>query len=330
MKKNKVIYFIFAFLIFFSQATVAESNGGFELKVFHFPLVDVSLSEAKWLIDTAHEAGFNSVQILLREGVKMDMAPWEPKENAWEKADLIDWVSYARSRNFIIIPEIKLLTHQEKFLQDNFPHLLYNKVTYDPRLDQTYKVVFNFIDEVIDVFNPHAIHIGHDELKSPKRNKRKLNLFDKMLPADLYLLDVIRLNKYLTDRNIDTWIWGDMFLSSEEFPGMLSRHLHAKDKGYGRELREQLPRNIVICDWHYFDDQIDFPSLSAFQNDGFRVIGVTWKKESTIKNFSKYALENNAYGMMATLWFHVRKKEFDKVDRILKLSGSFFNQKKYD
>ena len=121
-----------------------------------------------------------------------------------------------------------------------------------------------------------------------------------------------------------------MFLSSEEFPGMLSRHLHAKDKGYGRELREQLPRNIVICDWHYFDDQIDFPSLSAFQNDGFRVIGVTWKKESTIKNFSKYALENNAYGMMATLWFHVRKKEFDKVDRILKLSGSFFNQKKYD
>ncbi|ULA67604.1 MAG: hypothetical protein LZF62_240213 [Nitrospira sp.] len=62
-----------------------------------------------------------------------------------------------------MIPEIKLLTHQEKFFQRRFPTVMFNSVSYDPRKDATYAVVLPFLDELIQALHPRAIHIGHDE-----------------------------------------------------------------------------------------------------------------------------------------------------------------------
>ena len=40
---------------------------------------------------------------------------------------------------------------------------MFNTVSYDPRKDATYAVVFPFLDELIEAVHPRAIHIGHDE-----------------------------------------------------------------------------------------------------------------------------------------------------------------------
>ena len=145
-----------------------------------------------------------------------------------------------------------------------------------------------------------------------------------MIPADLFVNDVLRVNTYLIARNVEVWMWGDMLLSPKEFPAMVDRPLHGGAVGYGKAVRDRLPRNIVICDWHYDDDQEEFPSLAKLQKEGFRVIAATWKKEKTIRNMSRFASRNRAYGMMATSWFYVQGGNWGMVDNIIHESGQAF------
>ena len=204
---------------------------------------------------------------------------------------------------------------------------MFNAVTYDPRQEAVYKLVFPLLDEIIALIHPRAIHIGHDEVMGWNKAyaAKMLRPNEHMLPDDLFLKDTLRVHDYLKAHGIETWMWGDMLISPEEFPGMLASELHG-GSGYGKALRNQLPRDIVICDWHYDDDQPDFPSLVAMSKEGFRVIGSTWKKPETIRNFSRYAARHGAYGMMATTWFHVQRKEWDVVERIIRESGDAFSK----
>jgi len=296
------------------------------LRVWHFVLRQVPLDRARWMVDRAASAGFNAVQVTITDGVQLDHAVWQPRQDAWTKEDLREWSEYVRERGLRLIPEVKLLTHQDKFFQSRFPALMYNRSTYDPRQEATYEAVFALLDELIEVTKADAIHIGHDEVagRNEQSQKRWLQPGETIIPADLFLKDVLRVNEYLTARKVETWMWGDMLLSPEEFPGMFSRHLHGGVVGYGKAVRDRLPRDIVVCDWHYSDDQEEFPSLVKLQREGFRVVAATWKKEKTIRDFSRFASRNRAYGMMATSWFHVQRGDWDVVERIIRMSGQAF------
>ena len=297
-----------------------------QYRILHIVLRAPPMESARNLVDTAKASGYNAIQFMLTDGVMLDNAPWTPKKRAWSKAQLLDWVAYVRSRGLEVIPEVKLLTHQEFFFQPSHTELLFNAVTYDPRKEAVYTKVLPLLDEIILSIRPSAIHIGHDEVIGwNKAHARKmLKPGERPLPADLFLQDVLRIHSYLKSRGVATWMWGDMLLTSEEFPSMLARHLHGGMPGYGKALRDQLPRDIVICDWHYFDQQRDFPSMSVLQAEGFKVIGSTWHDETTTRNFARYARANRAFGMMASTWYHIHADKADLVDRIVRSSGRFF------
>jgi len=257
--------------------------------------------------------------------------------------DFQEIVKYAKENGLDLVPEIKFLTHQEKFIADTYPEFMFNKLTYDPQNEKLYtNVIFPLLNDIIEIVHPKAIHIGHDEVAGRERAffRKNLNPWEVMLPADLFLKDVIKLHDYLKRQGIKTWMWGDMLLSQKEFPTMLKRHLHGV-KEYNK-LRKLLPKDIVICDWHYFDEKKDFPSSFAFIKEGYRVIGVTWFKENTIKNFTKYIanLPYNNLGMMATTWKGALRKKIKQkgikdnqkiklianqiIDEIIKKSGNIF------
>jgi len=42
---------------------------------------------------------------------------------------------------------------------------------------------------------------------NPSAAKKWLNEGEKMLPADLFLQDVLKLHGYLKQRGIETWMW---------------------------------------------------------------------------------------------------------------------------
>lgn len=276
------------------------------------------------LIETSSRAGLNTAIVQIANSVVLDSVPQLVRPGAWTKQQFIDFVNMAKSRGMEIIPEIKLLSHQDKLFQSHFPHLMFNQTTYDPNHKATYEVVFTLLNEIIDAVKPRAIHIGHDEVSSPDTKKKWLKQGEEMLPANLFLQDVWAIRNFLAARKVETWMWGDMLISRDEFPDMSGKHLHGSKPGYGKSLRVQLPKDVVICDWHYVDDQSNFTSLQTFRREGFRVLGVTWKKEKTIRNFSRYAAEHGAEGMIATTWFHVPRNEWDVVERIIRTSGRIF------
>jgi hypothetical protein len=296
------------------------------VRAWHFVLRRVPIVNARQMVDKAASAGFNTLVVQLADGVKLPAAPWTPKPGAWSTAEFRNWVAYARQRGMTVVPEIKLLSQQNKFFQANHPGLMYNKSTYDPNNPAVYDKVIAFMDVLIELIDPAAIHIGHDEIAGHKEKSRKKHLRpgEQPLPAKLFLEHVVKMHRYLKSRDVETWMWGDMLISPDEFPGMRSQPLHGVLPGYGKALRRSLPKDIVICDWHYADKQLDYPSLATFRREGFRVLGATWKNPKTLRNFSHYAANNGADGMIATTWSYVQRKEWDVVDSILENSGTIF------
>ena len=332
MYNKFVTYIVFVLALF----TVSFSSNAFAsnktvkqpVRALHFVLRGISMNDAKRMIDIAQVAGFNTVILALADAVNLRSYPGKPLEDAWTAEELKLIVTYATHKKITVIPEIKLLTHQEKFFGTDRPELMFNLVTYDPRVHLIYEVVYRYCDEIIRIMRPVAIHIGHDEVAgyNPWSQKKMLRSGEQMLPAELFYDDVTRIHAYLKKKGVKTWMWGDMLISSDEFPSMRPNHLHGDAPGYGKELRNKLSRDIVICDWHYNDEQSDFPSLAAIRENGFAVLGATWENLPTIKNFSSFARNHGGGGMVATTWFYVQRKEWDVVRRIIRDSGEIFRR----
>lgn len=64
--------------------------------------------------------------------------------------------------------------------------------------------------------------------------------------------------------------------------------------------------------------------MAVMQGEGVRVVGATWKREATTRNFSRYALSRHAYGLMATTGLHVQQNDTELVNWIIQASGGVF------
>lgn len=300
--------------------------------------VAISTLEAGDLIklgDAAAAAGFNTMMLDLGNKVSFSKFPGGLLKKTWTPAEFMQIVEHLRSKNIEVIPVIKMLTKQDYFTVLH-PDIMFNKQTYNPDNPNVYQLFFPYLEEVISILKPRAIHIGHDELATWNIQSQKWEHVggEGTLPANLFLKDVQAVNSFLQARGVETWMWGDMLISPEEFPSMMPEYFNGLGAGYNKHLRNQIPKNIVICDWHYFDNQTNFPSLSVFRAEGFQVIGVSWRKEVTTKNFSRYAAQNGARGMITTTWFdpNPNRKEagvvgsWKEMNQIIQFSGAAFNE----
>ena len=112
-----------------------------------------------------------------------------------------------------VIPEIPSLSHSDYLLynhrelaerqDDLYPD------TYCPSNENSYKLLFDVIDEVIDVFQPKEINISHDELHSVCVCEK---CKDKNA-AELYANDIKRIYNKLKENGIRTLMWGDKLLN---------------------------------------------------------------------------------------------------------------------
>jgi hypothetical protein len=299
-----------------------------ELKVraLHFILKRISLKTGMLLIDKARLARFNTIIVGVADAVDIrpDIVP--PRSDALTKDDFQSLVAYARANGMEVIPGLPLLTGMQGFFKSRHPHLMYNATTYDPRQPEVYELVFAYLDSLMETMNPRAIHIGHDELKGLTGASRRkwLNPGEQALPPELFLQDVIKLNDFLLSRQIEVWMWGDMLIAHSEFPEMHRKNFHGTH-GFNK-LRDKIPKNIVIADWHYHHETSDFPSAKAFADAGHDVVGVSWKNMNNIRLFSEYMprLGKRGRGMIAGTFFHVQKGEWDIVDAIIAESGYRF------
>lgn len=294
-------------------------------RVVHFPL-SASPSFNQWMVQRARLGLFNTIVVHVTGSVQFPSLGRGTTRRALPMDHLAAFVKDARANGLEVVPEVKLLTAQHALFGRVRPDLLFNRFTYDPRLPETYDVVFGILQDLIDAARPRAIHIGHDELAgSPAyRNPAfRLRPGEEMLPPELFLHDVETIHGWLADRGIETWMWGDVLLDPDEFPQMRAGRLHGTSEH--ASLRERLPEGIVICDWHY-EPERDYPSARAFARAGHDVIGASWKTPSAIREFASFvaSMGGRGRGMMATTFTLARDQDTVAIEDVLNVSSEAF------
>jgi len=227
-------------------------------------------------------------------------------DESWStsKQEFLELIEFTEENGLEFIPELKLLSHQGAFIglgcePEKYYYLgRYSDTSlldqlYDPRNEEVYtKFVFPTIDELLELKKFKKFHIGHDEVNQ------------YVLSPELFEYDIVKIHDYLKEKGVQTIMWGDRLLNKSEFKDVCSR---VNTNNYTK-LRETLPKDIIIYDWHYgyYDGCIpnkdNFSTSEKFADAGFEVLGASWDIEQGIIGFSEYIKLSNYAGMVATTW----------------------------
>ncbi|MBE6557080.1 MAG: hypothetical protein E7664_04985 [Ruminococcaceae bacterium] len=185
--------------------------------------------------------------------------------------------AYCRERGIEVYPECPTLSHCDYLVmahpeireraEDPYPD------TYCPQHPDTYRLVFDILDEVIDVFRPRYLNIGHDELCSACVCE-KCRGKD---PVDFYVEDIEVINEYLKGKGIKTLMWGEKLLRAV---GKDGTHYGGWSTPKNRNgvmsasptlypCADRMPKDVTFMHWYYaFDPELDM----VYHDHGYSVI----------------------------------------------------------
>ena len=128
-------------------------------------------------------------------------------------------VAYCRERFLEVIPEVPCLSHCDYLLLGNpdiaeRPNDPYPD-TYCPSNPKSYRLLFDIMEEIIDVFEPDVMHIGHDEWYTfgicPRCKGKK--------PEDLYADDIQKIYEFLKSHGVTPMMWSEKLLDAHNKEG---------------------------------------------------------------------------------------------------------------
>lgn len=235
------------------------------------------------------------------------------------KEEMQQLAGACREAGIELIPQINCLGHQSwakrngRFLEKH-PELdetpgkypdnegIYCR-SYCPLHPEVHKVLFDLLDELARACGAKAFHIGMDEvfiLADPDCPRCK-----GKSPAELFAGEVTTLRDHLKSIGCRTWMWGDRFLDGKS-TGL--GKWEASENGTWSAI-ESVPRDIVICDWHY-DKAPETPRF--FAGKGFDVVACPWRKADVavaelgriraIRSNPDAALARRGLGVVQTTW----------------------------
>ncbi len=168
------------------------------------------------------------------------------------QSEVRDLVDFLKSLGFNVIPEVQSLTHSYYLLTRHrelaeVPETLWPD-SYNPADPRVYDLVGEVLDEVIDVFGPSIVCIGHDEWRSGGIHPA----YKGEDTGKWYAKDVLWFRNYLNRHGIQTMIWGDIFegfgppdidpKENSMFPSL---------KGAAEAVREGGGRDILAINWRF-------------------------------------------------------------------------------
>lgn len=271
----------------------------------------------------------NTLVILVDYRYEYKSRPELVGENALSEADVKKIVKACKSGGIRIIPQVNMLGHQSWFQNvglllkaypefNETPHVpmgdgsgelkwpnewgLYC-LSYCPLHPEVHNVIFDVMDEIVEVFEADAFHAGMDEVfylgddKCPRCQGR-----DK---AELFAGEVTKIRNHLAMKGTGLWIWGDRLLDGK------TTGIGLWEASYNNTHRaiDMIPKDVVINDWHY--ERPD-PTAAYFALKGFKVVTCPWRFPEVTKtqlhmmlNLKKYATpetKDNYQGMLHTTW----------------------------
>ena len=245
-------------------------------------------------------------------------------------------LDYCEARHIEVIPEMPSLSHADYILYAH-PEFAEDKEEPLPSFacpsnGDYYKLLFELFDDVIRVFKPKRINVGHDE-------GYVFGLCDKCkgkTTAELFASDIKKIHQHLTSHGVKTMFWGDKVCSNFHGGGgayhvknpalMAINHICGKDyevhafkcysdaqfTEYKKEhpdveawrvdetfsCRESLPKDLEIVNWYYsLNDNIE----EEYREMGWHSIYGNWQPWS-FKNLHARMKKSLIHGASTSNW----------------------------
>ena len=185
--------------------------------------------------------------------------------------------------------------------------------------DDVYQYIFPMIDEMAEATRAQAFHIGMDELFDvavcPKCKEKT--------PAELYARTIKILHDLLAQKGLDTMIWGDRLLDAQKM-GYSMWEGDRFDIHPAIHRKDEVTRDIIVCDWHYEWHSAGYPSVETLVREGFFTVPSFWRDEKNAAHFWLHALEaqylanRNGWagklgGMLCTNWSALTEESADNM-----------------
>lgn len=231
------------------------------------------------------------------------------------------FVAAARQQGIRVIPQFQCIGHQS-WAGETFPLLTKypqfdltpgafpkNKGLYCREWDVTNpevnKIVFKLMDEIIEGFDADALHIGADEIfllgseHSPATKGQD--------PAKLFAKAINDFHGHLVkQRKVEMLMWGDRLIDAKRFHW---GEWEASACGTAAAV-DRIPKDIIICPWHYEPMPNGYPSIPMFLDKGFRVLPASWHKLDAMKQLVESSYQHDSpqmLGHLFTTWENLDK-----------------------
>ncbi len=241
--------------------------------------------------------------------LESDYTQWDtnPKltvERSVPKDQIREYVKLARENFLEPIPLVQSLGHSEwMFTNGQNTDLAEDskaRYAYAVTNPKTYNFIEKIYDETLDLFDStRYFHIGHDEVKNigdyPHREDSK-----QWRVTKLFTYDVNKLHDFFKAKDVKVMLWGDMLLDKSESSDDAA---NAGSPEEAKARREAIPKDAIICDWHYEPRKPEaYKSLKVFRDAGFKTIACTWYTPANIYGFARAAHDFDAWGLLQTTW----------------------------
>ena len=174
------------------------------------------------------------------------------------------------------------------------------------------RVIRELIAEMHENFgNPPFFHIGCDEAFGAQTCPECV----KTPHAELALKHFTGLAEFIRSRGARAMMWHDMLLekSDPRWKGFI------KFGGkHATEILDGIPKDVVICDWQYWNATKDkdgkpWPTITYFKEKGFPVAGCPWMNDGVMTSMANHIAAIGGFGFIETTWHHLRGSDWEKM-----------------
>ena len=172
-----------------------------------------------------------------------------------EVADLVRWVE---AHQIEVVPEVPSFTHSFYLLArhkdltdvpgDKWPD------TYCPSDPRSYQLIFEVMEEYIEVMRPRLLHAGHDEWFAPFGICPRCQGKEF---GELYGQDLRKIHDYLANKDIKMAIWGDYLLERVRGKGLQKRtapdgwKYNSPGAMTPQQVTDLVPKDILLYNWFW-------------------------------------------------------------------------------